>query len=343
MIRLEHPSMLYLLLVLPLFVIIYLMNRRWKQSAILSYSSVYLMKDIIPRLSKRKPRAKFILYCLSYLLLVIALANPQMGTKLEEIKREGVDIVIALDVSNSMKAEDFKPNRLEHAKRAIEKLVENLRSDRLGIVVFAGEAFIQLPITSDYSAAKLYTNTIGTEIVPTQGTALGDAIQTSMDALSHDDGKNRAIIIISDGENHEDEPIDKAREAFNMGITVHTIGMGSVQGAPIPLYRNGRQVGYKQDKEGNTVVSRLNEEMLQGIAEAGNGVYVRATSGNPGLDIIYEEINNMEKKEYEAKQYTDFEDRFQPFLGLALLLLIFEFLISTKKSIWIEKLNLFNE
>ena len=343
MIRFEHPLALYFLLLVPALALIFWMNRRWKESAILAYSSAPLLKNIIPRYSKKKSLTKFILYSISYALLILAISNPQMGTKLEEVKREGVDIVIALDVSNSMRAEDFKPNRLNHAKRAIEKLVENLRSDRLGIVVFAGEAYIQLPITSDYSAAKLYTSTIGTDIVPTQGTALGAAIETGMDALSHDEGKNRAIIIISDGENHEDEPLAKAKEAYERGITVHTIGMGSPQGAPIPVYRNGKQIGFKQDKEGSTVVSRLNEEMLQGIAEAGNGVYVRATNSNPGLGIIFEEINKMEKKEYEAKQYTDFEDRFQPFIGLALIILLFEFLISNKKSIWIEKLRLFNE
>ncbi|MEQ9064700.1 MAG: VWA domain-containing protein [Vicingaceae bacterium] len=343
MIRFENPLFLYLLLLIPALIAVYWLRRRWIEKARLSYSSVELIGQMMPRFSKRKPLVKFILYTTAFGLLVVGLANPQMGTKLEEVKREGVDILIALDVSNSMKAEDLKPNRLDRAKRAIEKLVDNMKSDRIGIVVFAGEAFIQLPITSDYSAAKLYAGSIGTDVIQTQGTALASAIETCIEALDSDDSKNRAIIIISDGENHEEDPIIKANEAFEKGIVVHTIGMGSVQGAPIPIYRNGKQVGFKQDNGGNTVVSRLNEEMLQNIAQSGNGIYVRATNNSTGLQSIFNEINKLEKTEYEAKQYTDFEDRFQPFVGLVLLILFFEFLISTKKSKWIEKLTLFND
>lgn len=324
-------------------VVAYYINLRWKEKARLAYAGESLLSHIIPRLSKQKAFVKFSLYCFALFLVIIGLANPQMGTKLEEIKREGVDIVIALDVSNSMMAEDFKPNRLSRAKRAIEKLVENLKSDRIGIVVFAGEAFIQLPITSDYSAAKLYTSTIGTNSVPTQGTAVGAAIDLSVKALNHDEGKNKAIIVISDGENHEDDAVKAAGEALNKGIVVHTIGMGSAQGAPIPVYRGRNQVGFKEDRQGNTVVSRLDEAKLKEIAEAGNGVYVRATNSSTGLRSIFDQINALEKKEYESKQYTDFEDRFQPFIALALLILLIEFIVSGKKSKWIEKVNLFNE
>lgn len=341
--RFEHTFFLWFLLLIPVMVVAYYINLRWKEKARLAYTGELHMGHIIPRLSKRKPFIKFSMYSFSLVLLIIALANPQMGTKLEEIKREGVDIVIALDVSNSMKAEDFKPNRLDRAKRAIEKLVENLKSDRIGIVVFAGDAFIQLPITSDYSAAKLYTSTINTNSVPTQGTAVGAAIEISVKALNHDEGKNKAIIIISDGENHEDDAVKAAKEAFDKGIVVHTIGMGSAQGAPIPIYRGRNQVGFKEDRAGNTVVSRLDEAKLKEIAEAGNGIYVRATNNSTGLRSIFDQINIMEKKEYEAKQYTDFEDRFQPFIALALLILLIEFIMSGKKSKWIEKVNLFND
>lgn len=322
--------------------ILYSINRRWQKKSRKIYAGTEHLNHIIPRISKRKPGIKFFFYGFAYFLLVLGLANPQMGTKLEEIKREGVDIVIALDVSNSMKAEDYKPNRLARAKRAIEKLVDNLKSDRIAIIVFAGEAFIQLPITSDYSAAKLYTSSISTEIVPTQGTAIGAAINKSVSALSHDESKNRAIIVISDGENHEDDAAKAAAEAFEQGIIVHAIGMGSTQGAPIPIYQGQNQVGYRSDKNGNTVVSRLDEEKLKKIASEGNGVYVRATNTSTGLSSIFNEINKMEKTEYEAKQYTDFEDRFQPFLALALIFLIIEFLISERKSKWVEKVNLFN-
>ncbi len=341
MIQLGNPYMLYLLLLLPVFVIVYILHTRWQRKAREKYAGLQV-GSMIPRISKRKPLTKFILYGMAFFFMVIALANPQMGTKLEEVKREGVDIILALDVSNSMMAEDYTPNRLERAKRAIEKLVDNLKSDRVGIVVFAGDAFIQLPITSDYSAAKLYSSTISTDIVPTQGTHVGTAIEKCISALSHDEGKNRAIIVISDGENHEEDALDAAREAREKGIFVHTIGMGSVGGAPIPIYRGRNQVGYRTDNEGNTVVSKLDETFLQQIAAEGSGVYVRATNSSTGLSSIFDEINKMEKTEYEAKQYTNFEDRFQPFIILALICLVLEFFISERKSKWVEKISLFD-
>lgn len=342
MFRFENTYMLWLLLLLPVMTMLFIITKRWQNKARNKYAGIDLISHIMPRISNRKPLIKFGLYGFAYFLLVIAIANPQIGTKLEEIKREGVDIIIALDVSNSMMAEDFKPNRLERAKRAIEKLVENLKSDRIGIVVFAGDAFIQLPITSDYSAAKLYASSIDTKTVPTQGTALAAAIDKSVSSLEHDDSNNKAIIIISDGENHEDDPIGAAEKAASKGIIIHTIGMGSPKGAPIPIYNGKNKAGYKSNKEGTTVVSKLDEEMLKKIAATGNGVYVRASNSSTGLRSIFDEINGMEKKEYEAKQYTDFEDRFQPFISLALLVLLIEFILSETKSKWIEKLNLFN-
>ena len=343
MFRFENTYMLWLLLLLPAMTMIFIITKRWQKKARQKYAGGDLIALIMPRISNRKPLIKFGLYGFAYFLLVIAIANPQIGTKLEEIKREGVDIIIALDVSNSMMAEDFKPNRLERAKRAIEKLVENLKSDRIGIVVFAGDAFIQLPITSDYSAAKLYASNIDTKTVPTQGTALAAAIDKSVSSLEHDDSNNKAIIIISDGENHEDDPLGAAEKAAGKGIIIHTIGMGSPKGAPIPIYNGKNKVGYKSDKAGNTVVSKLDEETLKEIASTGNGVYVRASNSSTGLRSIFDEINRMEKKEYEAKQYTDYEDRFQPFISLALLVLLIEFILSETKSKWIEKLNLFND
>jgi Ca-activated chloride channel family protein len=343
MFRFENPYMLWLLLILPVMTVLFMLTRKWQRNARTKYVGIDLLAEIIPRISTRKPVIKFGLYGFAYFLLIIAVANPQIGTKLEEIKREGVDIIIALDVSNSMMAEDFKPNRLERAKRAIEKLVENLKSDRIGIVVFAGNAFIQLPITSDYSAAKLYTSSINTKTVPTQGTALGTAIEKCISALEHDDSNNKAIIVISDGENHEDDPLGAAKKAAKKGILIHTIGMGSPKGSPIPIYNGKNKVGYKSDKSGTTVVSKLDENMLKEIASVGQGVYVRATNSSTGLRSIFDEINRMEKKEYEAKQYTDYEDRFQPFISLALLILLIEFILSETKSKWIEKLNLFND
>ena len=295
----------------------------------------------MPDFSKGKQRLKFILFTIAYFFLVIGIANPQIGSKLEEVKREGIDLMIAIDVSNSMKAEDISPNRLERTKRSIEKLIENLHNDRIGLIIFAGQAFVQLPITSDYAAAKLFTSTVSSDIIPVQGTAIGAAINEAIVALGKDDSKNKALIVVTDGENHEDDALEAAKEAAKKGITVHTIGMGSIQGAPIPLYRNGRKAGFRTDKEGNTVVSKLNQPMLQDIAKAGNGLYIRASNARTGLSMLLEEIGKMEKQEYDSKTYTDYEDRFQPFIIIALVLFLIDFFITERKSKWFRKVNLF--
>lgn len=334
--------MLYFLILIPVMATFFIFTMTWKRKARLAYAGSRHLDRLIPGISRRKDVIRFILFSAAVFFIILALANPQLGTKLEEVKRQGIDIVIALDVSNSMKAEDYKPNRLELARRAIEKLIEGLKSDRIGIVVFAGDAYIQLPVTTDYSAARLYATSITTEMVPTQGTAIGAAIRKSIAALSHDETRNRAIIVISDGENHQDDATDAATEAAQSGISVHTIGMGSPQGAPIPIYRNNQNIGFRTDKNGNTVVSRLDEEGLKKVAAAGNGIYVRAGSTQAGLNIIQSELEKMEKTEYEARQYTDFEDRFQLFLLAALILLLLDFLLSERKSRWVEKLKLFN-
>lgn len=341
MFRFENIEFLWGLLLIPLMVFVYLLVRNWRKKALSKYAEPHLLQALIPDLTRRKHLLKLLLFASAYLLLVVAIANPQIGSKLEEVKREGVDLMIALDVSNSMRAEDLSPNRLERSKRAIEKLIEQLHNDRIGLIVFAGQAFVQLPITSDYAAAKLFASTISTDIVPVQGTAIGAAINEAITALSKDDSKSKALIIMTDGENHEDDALEAAKKAAERGITVHTIGMGSVKGAPIPLYRNGVKTGFRTDNQGNTVISKLNPSMLQQLAQAGNGTYVRATNAQSGLEAVLGEINEMEKMEYESRIYTDYEDRFQPFLIGALILLIIEFFISSRRSKWIKKINLF--
>ena len=263
---------------------------------------------------------------------------------MEEVKREGVDLMIAIDLSNSMLAEDLQPNRLMRAKQSISKLIDRLDGDRIGLIVFAGDAYVQLPITTDYSAAKLFLSTINTSIVPTQGTAIGKAIELSIKSFDLENDQNKAIIVITDGENHEDDAIEKAKEAQELGIFVHTIGMGSTEGGPIPIKnRYGSITSYQKDRDGNTIITNLNEGMLKQIAQSGGGSYIRANSTQSGLNALFKEINKMEKKEIGAKVFTDYKDRFQWFIGLAIILLIMETLMKGRKNKWSSKINLFEE
>jgi Ca-activated chloride channel family protein len=280
---------------------------------------------------------------IGYALLIIGIANPQTGSKLVEGERKGIDIMIALDVSNSMLAEDIQPNRLERAKQAISKLIDKLGNDRIGIIVFAGNAYMQLPITTDYAAAKMFLSTITTRIVPTQGTAIGEAIDMAIGSFD-DETHSRAIIIITDGENHEDEPVKSAENAAEQGIYVYTIGMGLLEGAPIPEYNKyNRRIGYKKDRQGSTVVTKLNEAMLQQIASAGNGVYVRANNTQSGLKTVFDEINSLEKTKFESKIFSDYENRFQYFIALSLIFIVLELFIFERKSKWLSKINLFGK
>jgi len=299
-----------------------------------------LVALLMPDRPVQKLWVKFMLYSLIYSMIIIGLANPQIGSKLEKVERQGVDLMIALDVSNSMLAQDIKPNRLARAKRAISKLVDQLQGDRIGIVVFAGRAYTQLPITADYSAAKLFINTIDTDVVPTQGTSIGQAISLSLEAFQ-DSKHEKAIIVITDGEDHDDNPVAAAEAAIEKGANVYTIGIGLPEGAPIPTFSNGKQTGFKKDLSGKTVVTKLDEITLQKVAAAGKGIYVRANNTTAGLKDVFDRINKMEKQKYETKVFSDYEDRFQYLIGIAILLMIFELFISDKKSRWSGKFNIF--
>lgn len=342
MFRFENIQFLWAIAgVIPLIIAVFIFIQTWKKRKLQKFGNIEITKRLMPNVSKSLPVVKFCFYALAMLFLLVGLANLQFGTKLDEVKREGVDIMLALDVSNSMLAEDLSPNRLERAKRAIYQLIEKLHNDRLGIIVFAGDAYVQLPITTDYSSAKLFLETIGTDIVPTQGTAIGSAIELAMESFDFENGTSKSIIVITDGENHEDDASGAAASAYEEGVSVHTIGMGAEKGAPIPIYKNGAQIGFRQDNTGNTVVTKLNETMLKDIATAGGGSYVRATNANAGLGIIMNEIDKMEKKEFGSKSIKDYEDRFQAFLIVALVLLIIEFFISNRKSTKLDGVNLF--
>lgn len=332
MYRLENIEQLWLFLLLPVCWIVYMIMIRWRKLAIQNFGDSNLIDQLIPLRSDARNKLKIVLWSMAFISLILGLSNPQIGSKMQEVKREGIDIMIALDLSNSMMAEDLSPNRLERSKRAIHQFIDNLKSDRLGIIVFGGQAYVQLPITTDYAAAKLFLSTINTDIIPTQGTAIGAAIDLAIESFDMESTTNKSIIVISDGENHEDDAIESANTAAELGIVVHTIGVGSPQGTPIPIYRGKHQDGYRKDKQGNTVMTKLNEEMLREIAMNGNGVYVHASNSQGGLDQVLDEINKMEKVEFGTKIYTDYEDRFQYFIGLSIILLLLEQVISSRKS-----------
>ena len=342
MLRLENSYFLYGLILIPLFIILFFSLMRWKRKALKRFGTMSVINRLIPDFSKERTILKFIFLIIAYVFLIIGLANPQIGSKLVKGERKGIDIMIALDVSNSMLAEDIQPNRLEKAKQAISKLIDKLKNDRIGIIVFAGKAYTQLPITSDYAAAKMFLSTIDPTIVPVQGTAISEAIRLATKSFN-DENHNKAIIIITDGEDHEGQAIEETKQAVDVGISVFTIGMGLPDGSPIPLYNGNKQLGYKKDKNGNTVVTKLNESILQQIASEGNGIYVRANNTSAGLRTIFQKINKIEKKEYENRIFSDFESRFQYFIGITIILLIIELLIVERKSKWSGKIKLFQE
>jgi Ca-activated chloride channel family protein len=341
MFKFEHTIYFYAFASIPLMlllVIAYFVSRKKKLKTIGDSS---LVNQLIPYASKRKRIIKVILFLLGFSSLILALCNLQTGSKLTEVKREGADIIVCLDVSNSMLAQDLSPNRLTRAKYALEKMIDLLEGDRLGLVIFAGEAYVQLPITTDYNAAKMFLESIGPGMVPVQGTNLADAIKKASESFSNDEGKNRAIILITDGENHESEAIEAAEEANKKGIMINTIGIGSQNGVPIPLIENGAVKGYRKDKEGQTVVTKLNADLLKTIASKANGVFVHASQADLGLNAVLDKIGELDKTKLESKMYSDYEDQFQWFLGLAFILFFIEFLISERVSEWFKKINLF--
>lgn len=287
----------------------------------------------MPLYSRVKGFVKFGIVALSFVLLVFALANPQVGSKVEEVKQAGIDVYILLDVSNSMKAEDIKPNRLDKAKYEISKLINRLRGDRIGLIVFAGQAYVQFPLTTDYSAADLFLTAVDHSTVPQQGTAIAPAIDLALQSFKHEEETKKAIVIITDGEDHEGSLTEKVEEAAEQGVATYAIGMGSPTGSPIPVYNSaGLQVDYKKDREGKVVLTKLDEVALQEIASVGNGSYYRSSNSSDELEMIYNDLSELEETEYGTTRITDYEDRYYYFLIPALILLIVEIFISQKKS-----------
>ena len=342
MFKFAYPVFLWGLVLLPFFAMLFAYRMSWKKKAIQRFGEQKLMDLLMPDKSNARTTWKFVLLFIAYMLMIVGLANPQIGSKYEEVKRQGVDLIIALDVSNSMLAEDIRPNRLDRAKQAISKLIDNLHDDRLGIVIFAGDAYLQLPFTSDYAAAKLFLATVDNRSIQTQGTAIGAAINTAVKALPKGGVRNKAIIVISDGENHEDDAIEEAKSAKQLGVFVHTLGIGSESGGPIPdIGENGERLGYKKDEKGTTVISRMNPQMLNEVAAAGGGKFVQSSTSDIGLEELFTQINTMQKTDFGTKTFTDYEDRFQWFLGFGLLILLLEFLMNERRSAISKKVDLF--
>ncbi len=340
MFRFGNIEYLWGLLIIPLLTVFFIMSRISRRRALKKFGQQEILGQLMPYSSKNRPVVKFMILMLALAFFIVGIARPQFGSKLKTVKREGVELIIALDVSNSMMAEDIQPNRLERAKRAISRLTDRLKDDKIGLIVFAGDAYTQLPITSDYNSAKLFLNSVNTQIVPKQGTAIGAAIDLARRSFTPNGEANKAIVIITDGENHEDDAMSSAKAAVEEGIIVHTIGMGLPSGSPIPVLRNG-QTDYLKDRDGNVVVTKLNEQMLEQIAAAGNGIYVRANNAQVGLNALFDEINKMEKQEMESRTYSEYDDQFQYFFAVGLFLLLLEFVILERKNKYLKNIKLF--
>lgn len=344
MFKFENTEYLYLLFLIAIFVFLYIFTRISRTRKLKKYGDINLVSQLASSGSLAKRNLKFIILTLAFAAIVFGLANPQLGTKLVDAKREGVDLMIALDLSSSMKAEDIAPSRLERAKLAISNLIDELEGDRIGLIVFAGDAYLQLPITADYSAAKLFLSSIDYDIMPVQGTAIGKAIDLANESFSKEENsKTKALIIITDGENHEDDPIEAARNASKNNIVIHTIGIGSLEGAPIPIYSNGIRSGFLKDEQGQTVISKADAVTLEKIAVVGNGKFIMSHDGEPNLAGLLSDISKMEKTEYQTKTYSDYESYFHYFFAFALLLLVIEIFISEKKNVLFAKFSFYGD
>lgn len=326
MLYFANPLYLWLLLLVPLIPLVYGLMRMARRSRLRRLGQEELVRELMPSWSGAKGWVRTVLFTLAFASFVVGIARPQMGAKLKEHESKGAEIMICLDVSNSMLAQDYSPDRLGRAKLAISRVVDKLEGDRIGLIIFAGTSFVQLPITTDYISAKMFLNSINTDSVPVQGTAIGDAILTAAKSFSAQSDKSRAIIVITDGENHEDDAVDAASQVAEVGIKVYTIGVGSLRGQPIP-----KDGDLMKDQEGNIVVTRLDEETLKQIASVGNGAYVHAGNEEFGLNPIIEDIKKLEAERFNSVVFEDFDEQYMYFLAAALVLLVLEMLIGERR------------
>lgn len=339
MFRFANPEFLYLLLLLIVLVIIYLYTLIARKKAIKRFGDPKLIQELMPDASPKREHLKFWLLFAAIAVVIFIIAGPQAGTKKTTVKKDGIEVMVCLDVSNSMLAEDIKPSRLEKAKQMLSKLTDSFTNDKVGLIVFAGDAFTQLPITSDYISAKMFLPSINPSMVSSQGTAIGAAINLASRSFTPNDGRSKTILIITDGENHEDNAVQAAENAVKQGIIVNVVGIGSPSGSPIPTGKNN---DFLRDKDGNVVVTQLNEEMCKEIAAAGKGLYVRADNTNSALKAIMGEIGKMDKAELDSVVYSEFDERFQMLAWIALVLLVLEFVLLERKNKVFQKVKLFS-
>lgn len=349
MFRFANIEVLWLLVSIPVFIAAYIVFTQRKRRQLEAFGDAELVAQLMPNASRVRPVVKFCVVMVALALLIVAAARPQFGQSERTEKRQGIEAIVALDISNSMLAEDVAPNRLERAKQMVSKLMDNMVNDKVGLVVFAGDAFIQLPITCDYVSAKMFLNTITPSLIKTQGTAIGQALSTSVrcfGAVSDRDGKpavsdvNRAIILITDGENHEDDAVAVAQRAKEMGIQVLVVGIGKPEGSPIPVAGTNN---FMKDRQGNVVVSKLNEDMCREIAQAGGGIYVRCDNTNTATKAIQKELDKLATQEIETQVFTDYNEQFQSFALIALLLLVIDYFVFNRKNKSISRLDIFGE
>ena len=338
MFRFEEPAYLYLLLALPLLALLYVYSNYKRKRNLQKFGDPTLLIQLMPTVSKYRPHVKFTIILLAIGLFAVLLARPQFGSKLETVKRKGVEVIIAMDISNSMLAQDVQPSRLEKSKRLVSRLVDELNNDKVGLIVFAGDAFTQLPITSDYISAKIFLESISPSLISRQGTAIGTAVNLATRSFTPQEGVGRSIIVITDGENHEGGALEAVQEAASKGIQVNVLGIGSPEGAPIPIAGTN---DHRRDSEGNIIVSSLNEGMCQEIAQAGKGLYIRVDNTNSAQKAIVQEINKTSKSDVESKVYTEFDEQFQVIAWIILLLLVIEALIADCKNPLWNKFNVF--
>lgn len=343
MVVLEEKIFFWLLLAIPVVLLLYFLNILWKKRTQKKFATTTSLERLSPNKSKFKPVLKVILWSLAIAFLTMAMINPKIGSKMETVKREGIDIVFAIDVSKSMLAEDIAPNRLEKSKQLVTQIINNLTSDRIGIIAYAGSAFPQLPITTDYGSAKLFLQAMNTDMVSSQGTAINEAIELAQTYYNDESETNRVLFLISDGEDHGGDIADIAEQAAEKGIRIFTIGVGTSKGGPIPIKRNNVIQSYKKDRSGETVITRLDEATLKQISEETNGEYISGTNTNEVIEKVNDILANIEKTEFESKQFADYKDQFQWFLGFGILFIVLDVFILERKTAWIKRLNLFNE
>jgi len=341
--KIEEPIYFYLLAIIPVMIVVHLLVFWWKKGKQRLFSNSELLKRLAPAYSPSKSAFKLIVLLIGLSFLIISLVNPKMGSKLKTVKREGVDIVFALDVSKSMLAEDIAPNRLEKSKQIISKIIDKLGSDRVGVIIYAGNSYPLLPITTDHAAANMFLQNATPDIVSSQGTAINEALELAKTYYNNDEQTNRFLIIISDGEDHQEGTKQMALNLSNEGVKVYTIGVGTENGGPIPIRSNGAIVGYKKDNKGETVITKRKPKVLQGIADAANGKYIDGNRTDDPVKAIEQVITNAQKSEFETKQFSDYKDQFQWFVGIGLLFIVLDVFMLNKRTKWLQEMDLFNE